>query len=127
MLPFLTKVPIYAIHVLSASATGSPTLAPPSNGQVVENFLRASVSPVRLLSSISRSTESIIRISAGIRSPVENLTRSPGTSSFAKTCIVLASLLTLVLDVQWLGQQCNEIYNPPNDMTMMRNQLVQSF
>lgn len=94
MLPFLTKVPIYAIHVLSASATGSPILAPPSNGQVVENFLRASVSPVRLLSSISRSTESIIRISAGIRSPVENLTRSPGTSSFAKTCIVLASLLT---------------------------------
>lgn len=115
--PFRTRVPIYAIQFLSANATGSPCPCPfayppipipmlslplpftnalpagPRTGpQGSTPFLRAVVSPVKLLSSISRSTALNNRISAGIRSPVVKLTISPGTSSFASMWSVWPSL-----------------------------------
>lgn len=111
--PLRTKVPMYAMHDRSASATGSPGAAgctPPTplvkplpypfacpfpeftGVQVSVPFLRVVVSPVRLLSSTSRSTADTSRTSAGIRSPVVKVTISPGTSSFASICRGLPSL-----------------------------------
>lgn len=85
-LPLRTKVPMNAIHVLSLGPTMVPvspiTSALPGTGSVF--FLDGRVSPVRLLSSTSRSIADTNRISAGTRSPTENLTTSPGTSSFAR-------------------------------------------
>lgn len=77
--PFRTNVPMYAMHVRSAISVPS--------GHGVTPFLRAVVSPVRLLSSTSRSTAVSKRTSAGMRSPVVKVTRSPGTTSFARGCI----------------------------------------
>lgn len=97
-IPFRTNVPIYAIQVLSASTTGCCSCPSSfeelglSNKQVSAFLLRACVSPVKLLSSISRSMAEIMRMSAGIRSPVEKWTTSPGTISFASIWIVCPSL-----------------------------------
>lgn len=44
-----------------------------------------SFSPVRLEASMVRSTALVTRMSAGMRSPVVNMTRSPGTSEAAST------------------------------------------
>ena len=46
----------------------------------VEIFSDGSVSPVKDDSSMDNSIASNIRISAGIRSPPENITISPGTN-----------------------------------------------
>ena len=108
---------MYAMHDRSASATGSPAGAPypfagpapaptpgpnadpfaypfptPARAQGSTSFRRVVVSPVRLLSSISRSTAEMRRTSAGTRSPVVNVTMSPGTSSFASMWRGLPSL-----------------------------------
>ena len=109
-IPFLTRVPIYAMHSLSARATGSPgcwlmpfmpliplTLFmpvpyPKTGTQGSTHFRRATVSPVRLLSSISRSSAETSRTSAGMRSPVLKETRSPGTSSLARRWCCFPSL-----------------------------------
>lgn len=105
-IPFRTRVPMKAIQVLSARATASPEALAFSCWHVAGSFFLASVSPVKLLSSTSRSTVSIRRMSAGIRSPVENLTKSPGTSSFASTCIVSPSLLNGLRNgpLTWTGR-----------------------
>lgn len=102
--PFRTSVPMYAIQVRSASATESPDGLPAvfSYKHISVPFLLASVSPVRLLSSISRSIEKTIRMSAGIRSPVENVTMSPGTSSLASTWMVSSSLVLKVQCHQYI-------------------------
>ena len=76
--PFRTNVPIYAMDALSAISV------PSAHG--AGSFLRVVVSPVKLLSSISRSAAERMRRSAGIRSPVQKVTRSPGTASFARRC-----------------------------------------
>lgn len=59
---------MYAMHVRSASATTSVPF-PCARAHVSALFRRAVVSPVRLDSSISRSTASARRTSAGTRSP----------------------------------------------------------
>ena len=86
--PLRTNVPMYAIQVRSAMATGSIECIAsplPCRVQGATVLLRDVVSPVKLLSSISRSSASIRRMSAGTRSPVENVTMSPGTTSLART------------------------------------------
>lgn len=131
ILPFRTRVPIYAIQDLSASATGSCTMPciPPfaypfaALTQVSMSFLRALVSPVRLLSSISRSTAVMSLTSAGIRSPVLNVTISPGTSSFASVVIVLPSLRHAQLGLRPDEQGRRS----PYEVAMMRHEFVQSF
>ena len=96
------------MHARSASATGScavwgcpnplawPLTWPFAIGwHVSTSFLRAVVSPVRLLSSISKSTADIKRTSAGILSPVVKVTISPGTNSLARVWTGFPSLSPL--------------------------------
>jgi hypothetical protein len=85
--PLLTKVPMKAIQCLSPRALPppSPCVSSPSpRSQILIFFLLGLVSPVRADSSISSATEVIKRISAGIRSPTENVTRSPGRRALAR-------------------------------------------
>ncbi len=62
----------------------SPCVSSPSPFSHAIVFLRAvRVSPVRADSSISSDTAVMSRISAGIRSPTEKVTRSPGNRVLA--------------------------------------------
>lgn len=84
--PFLTSVPMKAMHDLSLSP--SPPFFAPScelmSGTHASVPLRAGlVSPVSALSSTSSSTAEMSRTSAGTRSPTAKVTRSPGTSVLA--------------------------------------------
>ena len=84
--PLLTSVPMNAIQCLSPSAfpPPSPCVSSPSPLSHISVFFRAGrVSPVRADSSISSETADMSRMSAGIRSPTEKVTRSPGKSAFA--------------------------------------------
>ena len=54
-------------------------------------FSTGSFSPVRLLSSMLKSAARVIRISAGMRSPVWNRTRSPVTSCVADIVVLAVS------------------------------------
>lgn len=98
--PFRTKVPMKAIQCLSPSAFPPPSPcvsspSPRSHSSVF--FLLGRVSPVSADSSISSATEVIRRISAGIRSPTEKVTRSPGSralASGARDCPFLSRFST---------------------------------
>lgn len=105
--PLRTSVPIYATHARSASATGSLPPAPALAAHGKISFRRAAVSPVRLDSSISRARAESSRTSAGTRSPVEKVTRSPGTSSFASRLSCWPSLEPhLSVDSESWGARC---------------------
>lgn len=54
-------------------------------------FLAGSVSPVKLLSSISKSMVSNRRRSAGTLSPTLSMTTSPGTNSLARNVSAVPS------------------------------------
>jgi hypothetical protein len=85
--PLLTRVPMNAIQCLSPKALPppSPCVSSPSpRSHILTFFLLGRVSPVRADSSISSDTEVINLISAGIRSPTENVTRSPGRRALAR-------------------------------------------
>ena len=117
------------MHDLSASATGSPGACPfgcplLSIVQVSLFFERAVVSPVKLLSSISRSTAEISLTSAGTRSPVVKVTRSPGTSSLANNVMDLPSLREVRLLVNEISVL---LYGVPNQMAVVRYKFVQRF
>ncbi len=73
-LPLVTRVPINAILSWSPSGTSSP-------GKAFICLATGKDSPVSADSSISRLLASIIRRSAPMRSPLENFTMSPTTSS----------------------------------------------
>lgn len=76
-LPHLTRVPMKATLVEEEWAPFDL-----KTGAVF--FVHGSVSPVKLLSSMVRSTDSKSRRSAGTLSPTFNRTISPGTSSLAR-------------------------------------------
>lgn len=79
--PLRTSVPMNA--TLLRSAMGKPP-APTPCSVMASVCLRAGlVSPVRADSSISRPCACVRRMSAGMRSPVWNVTRSPGTRKLA--------------------------------------------
>ena len=78
-LPLLTRVPIKA--TLLRSLIGNPPTPPPCRTSI--DFFAGWVSPVKADSSISREWATVRRRSAGIRSPVEKVIRSPGTSTLA--------------------------------------------
>ena len=83
-LPCCTSVPMNAMFSRSLIATSSPW--PSSSGGIALAVLRIGcTSPVSVLSSISRLDACATRTSAGTRSPDENVTTSPGTSSAANT------------------------------------------
>ena len=85
--PLRTRVPIKATQCLSDRPFPPPSpcaSSPSPSEQISAFFLAGLVSPVKADSSISRETAEIIRISAGIRSPTEKVTRSPGTSVLAR-------------------------------------------
>ena len=105
--PDRTKVPMKAMLVCSLRRMSAPTV--PAAGEAYEGdverpygcdlivpcgrsitpacFKAGSFSPVRFDSSIDKSAALVIRISAGMRSPVEKITRSPGTSCLAGTVV----------------------------------------
>lgn len=85
--PLLTRVPMKAIQCLSPNAfpPPSPCVSSPSPlSQILIFFLLGLVSPVKADSSISSATEVMSRISAGIRSPTEKVTKSPGRRALAR-------------------------------------------
>ena len=85
--PLRTNVPMKAIQCLSPKAfpPPSPCVSSPSpRSHCSVFFLAGLVSPVNADSSISSDTAVISRISAGIRSPTENVTRSPGNKVLAR-------------------------------------------
>ena len=59
-------------------------------------ILTGSFSPVKFDSSMVKSEAFVTRISAGIRSPVVNITKSPGTSCAAITLLDVASTFASV-------------------------------
>lgn len=85
--PLRTSVPINAMQCLSPNAfpPPSPCVSSPSpRSHISTFFLAGRVSPVSADSSISNDIAEMSRMSAGIRSPTENVTRSPGKSVFAR-------------------------------------------
>lgn len=78
--PFRTSVPMKAILFLSD--IGNPPIPPLSRIASID-FRAGRVSPVKVDSSISNDAAEVSRRSAGIRSPVLNVMRSPGTRTFA--------------------------------------------
>jgi hypothetical protein len=78
-----------------------------ANPTVCMRSVTLSVPWFHLSGSISRSTAVRIRRSAGIRSPVVKVTRSPGTTSLARRCILFFSVT--------------------DDVTVMGNELVECF
>ena len=105
--PDRTSVPIKAMLICSLSRMSAPTV--PAAGEAYDGdggrpngkglaipcgrsstpacFMDGSFSPVRFDSSIDKSAALVMRISAGIRSPVEKITKSPGTSCRAGTVV----------------------------------------
>jgi hypothetical protein len=120
-IPLLTRVPMKAIQCLSPSAfpPPSPCVSSPSPlSHIWVFFLLGRVSPVKADSSISRATEVIKRMSAGIRSPTEKVTRSPGRRAFAsgaRDCPFLVTLVDLCMHFQ---------VGLPYQVAVMRNKLI---
>ena len=87
--PFRTSVPMNAM--LFRSDIGNPPI-PPLSRIASMDFRAGRVSPVSVDSSISSDAAEVSRRSAGIRSPVLKVMRSPGTRTFA-SCVVLCPSL----------------------------------
>lgn len=68
------------------SLIGSPPIPSPPSKIASTCFFAGRVSPVNADSSISRLCAEVRRRSAGMRSPVWKVTRSPGTRTFA-SCV----------------------------------------
>ena len=86
-IPLRTRVPMKAMQCLSPNALPppSPCVSSPSPlSHCSVFFLDGRVSPVNADSSISSDTAVIRRMSAGILSPTENVTRSPGKRVLAR-------------------------------------------
>lgn len=124
-LPLLTSVPINATLLLSAIGS-PPTPCPPS---VIASvcFFAGFVSPVKADSSISRPWDCVRRMSAGIRSPVWKVMRSPGTRTFARTVVFWPFLRKKQRKVSRERWQEGRRGDAPDEVAVVRDELVERF
>src|ERR1700733_12830114 len=116
-IPFRTSVP------MKATEDRSPSGTPGVQGSVI--FRTTSASPVKLDSSTSRSTALINRTSAGIRTPTEEETISPGRRLFARTVFCCESLRSgCLVSIHEILSRC-QYCSVPKQVTVMRHQFVE--